>query len=46
MIICVCQLVEKAIEHNAKVLLLFVDQHKAYDSVPRAALWGALWKYA
>ena len=38
MIFCVCQLVEKAIEH--KVLLLFVDLCRAYDSMPRAALWG------
>ena len=42
MIFCVCQLVEKAIEH--KVLLLFVDLCRAYDSIPRAALWGALQK--
>ena len=38
MIFCVCQLVEKAIEHNTKIFLLFADLRKAYDSVPRAAL--------
>jgi len=42
MIFCVCQLVERVIEHNTKVFLLFVDLRKAYDSVPRAALWCAL----
>ena len=42
MIFCVRQLVEKAIEHNTKVFLLFVDLCKVYDSVPRAALWCAL----
>ena len=45
MIFCVCQLGEKAIEHNTKLFLLFVDLCKAYDSVPRAALWCALQKY-
>ena len=33
------KLVEKAIEHNAKVFLLFIDLRKAYDSVPRSAMW-------
>ena len=45
MIFCVRQLVEKAIEHNTKLFLLFVDLHKANDSVPREALWCALQKY-
>ena len=45
MIFCVRQLVEKAIEHNTKLFLLFVALRKAYDSVPRAALWRALQKY-
>ena len=45
MIFCVQQLVEKAIEHNTKMFLLFVDLCKAYDSVPRAAFWCALRKY-
>ena len=44
-LICVCQLMEKAIKHNTKVFLLFVDFCKAYDSVPRQALWCALRKY-
>ena len=42
MIFCVCQLVEKAIEHNTKLFLLFVE---AYDSVPREAFRCALQKY-
>ena len=33
----VSQLLEKAIKHNTKVFLLFMDLHKAYDSVPRQA---------
>ena len=37
MIFCVRQLVEKAIEHNTKIFLLFVDLRTAYDSVPRQA---------
>ena len=45
MIFCVHQLVEKAIEHNTEVFLLFVNLRKAYDSVPRRALWCALRKY-
>ena len=45
MCVCACQLVEKAIEHNTKVFLLFADLCKAYDSVPRSAMWSALQKY-
>ena len=45
MIFCVCKLFEKAIEHNTKMFLLFVDLRKAYDSIPRAALWCAMRKY-
>ena len=37
--------VEKAIEHNPKVFLLFVDLCKAYDSVPRSAMWLVLQQY-
>ena len=33
------QLVEKAIEHRAQQFLIFVDLKKAYNSVPREALW-------
>ena len=45
MIFCARQLVEKAREHNIKLYFLFVDLRKAYDSVPREALWQALKKY-
>ena len=38
------QLAEKAIEQRAKQFLIFVDLKKAYDSVPREALWMALRK--
>ena len=33
------QLLEKTIEHQSKLFMLFVDLRKAYDSVPRCALW-------
>ena len=45
MIFCAGQLVEKAIEHRTRLYLLFVDLRKAYDSVPREALWCVLRKY-
>ena len=45
MIFCVRQLIEKAVEHNTKAFLLFVDLRKAYDSVPREAMWMILSKY-
>ena len=35
MVFTVRQLMEKTIEHRAKLFLLFVDLKKAYDSVPR-----------
>ena len=35
------QLIEKAIEHESELFVLFVDLQKAYDSVPRSALWMA-----
>ena len=44
MIFVVQQLAEKAIEHNSQPYLVFVNLHKAYDSVPCMALWIALWK--
>ena len=44
MIFIVCQLVEKSWEHRAKSFLVFIDLKKAYDSVPRKALWLALSK--
>ena len=45
MIFCARQLIEKAVEHN-KAFLLFVDLRKAYDSVPRKAMWMILSKYS
>ena len=45
MIFCARQIMEKAREHNTKVFMLFVDLRKAYDSVPRQALWLVLEKY-
>ena len=47
MIFVVQQLAEKAIEHNSRQYLVFVDLRKAYDSVPRTALWIAIrsWEY-
>ena len=39
------QLVEKSREHNDPLYILFVDLKKAYDSVPRKALWCVLEKY-
>ena len=45
MISCVTQLVEKSREHNTNSYMLFVDLRKAYDSIPRQALWTSLHKY-
>ena len=36
---------EKAREHDDSVFMLFVDLQKAYDSVPRTALWKVLEKH-
>ena len=36
---------EKTKEHRSKLFMLFVDLRKAYDSVPRQALWLVLQKY-
>ena len=44
MIFCARQLIEKTLEHEDTLHLTFVDLRKAYDSVPRAALWRALEK--
>ena len=41
---CVCQLVEKSWEHKLKAFLTFIDLKKAYESVPRKAMWLALGK--
>ena len=44
MIFVARQLVEKAREHQDLLFTLFVDLRKAYDSVPRLALWQVLKK--
>ena len=44
MVYTVRQLIEKAHEHRSKVFFTFVDLKKAYDSVPREAMWKALSK--
>ena len=44
MIYTVRQLVKKSREHDSALFMLFVDLHKAYDSVPRSALWKLLAK--
>ena len=45
MIFCARQLIEKAVEHYTNAFLLFVDLRKAYDSVPKEAMWMILSKY-
>jgi len=44
MIFVARQLMEKTREHGDSLFLLFVDLKKAYDSVPRDALWTILEK--
>ena len=44
MIFTVRQLLEKSWEHKSKSFLTFIDLKKAYDSVPRKAMWLALGK--
>ena len=42
MIFVARQLMEKAREHGDSLFIMFVDLKKAYDSVPRNALWTVL----
>ena len=44
MIFAARQLVEKCRDHNNTLFVLFVDVKKAYNSVPRPALWRVLEK--
>ena len=44
LIFVVSQLAEKLIEHSSELCILFIDLKKAYDSVPRSALWTVLKK--
>ena len=41
---CMSAGIEKSREHKTKSFLTFIDLKKAYDSVPRNALWLALKK--
>ena len=45
MIFVARQLIEKVREHDDHLFVLFVDLQKAYDSVPRIAMWKVLEKY-
>ena len=42
MIFVARQLVERAIEHQSDLCVLYVDLKKAYDSMPQSASWKAL----
>ena len=44
MIFTVQQIIEKSWEHKTKSFLSFIDLKKAYDLVPRDAMWFALRK--
>ena len=37
------QMIEKAVEHNTKLFMLFIDLRKAYDSIPHQAC-GVIWR--
>ena len=45
MIFCARQLIEKTLEHEETAYIVFVDLKKAYNGVPREAMWKALEKY-
>jgi len=45
MIFTIRQVVEKSWEHITKYYFAFIDLKKAYDSVPREALWMILQKF-
>jgi len=42
MIFVARQLLEKTREHGDSLFIMFMDLKKAYDSVPRSALWSVL----
>ena len=44
MTFAVLQIVEKSLEHKTKSFITFIDINKAYDYVPRVALWIVLGK--
>ena len=41
-VLCNPQVLENAYEYHGKLFSIFIDLGKAYDPVPRAALWIAL----
>lgn len=45
MIFCARQLLEKAREQQRSMMMVFFDLQKAFDSVPRDALWRVLTKF-
>lgn len=45
MIFCARQLQEKAKEQQKPIFLIFYDLEKAYDSVPRTAMWSVLSRF-
>ena len=45
MTFCARQLLEKAREQQQPMTMIFFDLYKAFDSVPRAVLWGVLEKF-
>ena len=45
MIFSIRQLMEKAWEFDNKLYMIFIDLHKAFDSVPRKRLWNCLHDY-
>lgn len=44
MVFCLRQLQEKAREHKSPLFIAFIDLTKAFDTVPRTALWTVLEK--
>ena len=45
MIFCACQLQEKSLEQQQPAMFIFWDLKKAFDKVPRPALWAVLARF-